>query len=126
MPTSSRKPVYGLVFLFKYVNDDWDVEEESDTEDVWFANQVSLKKHTTLPTSIVLLSSCLTWETRQTVDNACATVAMINILMNSPAVELGEDLRRFKEATQRMSSARRGKALAENQFMRTVHNSFTR
>jgi ubiquitin carboxyl-terminal hydrolase L5 len=125
MPTSSRKPVFGLVFLFKYVKDDWDVEEESDTGDVWFANQVSLK-NTPLPTSIILLFSCLTWKTRQTVDNACATVAMINILMNAPAVELGEELRQFKEATQCMGSARRGKTLAENQFMRTVHNSFTR
>jgi hypothetical protein len=35
-----RKPVHGLIFLFQYTSDDWDVDEESDTDDVWFANQV--------------------------------------------------------------------------------------
>lgn len=39
--TRRSKPVHGLIFLFQYVSDDWEVDEESDTDEVWFANQVS-------------------------------------------------------------------------------------
>lgn len=34
-----RKPIHGLIFLFQYLPEDWEVDKESDTDDVWFANQ---------------------------------------------------------------------------------------
>jgi len=35
------KPVFGLIFLFQYFDEDDAEVEEADDQDVWFANQVS-------------------------------------------------------------------------------------
>ena len=35
-----RRPVYGLIFLFRWREDDPDKQEQSCPEGVWFANQV--------------------------------------------------------------------------------------
>lgn len=51
---------------------------------------------------------------------------MMNILMNAPSIELGKELREFKEMTRTMPSVFRGHALGKNKFIRKVHNSFTR
>lgn len=62
----------------------------------------------------------------KTTDNACATVAMTNILMNSAGVDLGTNLQEFKVSTRHLSTPLRGHALSSNSFIRSVHNSFTR
>ena len=38
------RPVYGLIFLFRWMEEDPDKQEQSCPEGVWFANQVSLGK----------------------------------------------------------------------------------
>ncbi|CAI4214626.1 unnamed protein product [Parascedosporium putredinis] len=65
-------------------------------------------------------------EYAQTVDNSCATVAMLNILMNSPGLELGPELTRFKDQTKDMNSVQRGKLLSENTAIRVQHNLLSR
>lgn len=35
------RPVYGLIFLFKWIEEDPDKQEQSCPEGVWFANQAS-------------------------------------------------------------------------------------
>ncbi|KAH6721364.1 hypothetical protein BKA61DRAFT_699881 [Leptodontidium sp. MPI-SDFR-AT-0119] len=62
----------------------------------------------------------------QTTNNACATIALFNIVMNVPGLDLGENLQAFKEATQRLKPAYRGKRLGDNDFIRGIHNSFAR
>jgi ubiquitin carboxyl-terminal hydrolase L5 len=72
---------YGLVFCFLWHKDvhratDFD---DPDAERVWFANQLS--------------------------DDACASLAILNVLLNtSNDVDLGPRLREFKTETERMSS----------------------
>ncbi|KAH8706793.1 hypothetical protein BGZ61DRAFT_350599 [Ilyonectria robusta] len=94
------KPVLGLIFLFQYVPGHDDVDQDEDTSDVWFANQ--------------------------TTDNACATIALLNIIMNADGIDLGQNLRDFKESTKHLSTPLRGHQLSRNTFIRTIHNSFTR
>lgn len=77
-----------------------ETNEEQDASDVWFANQ--------------------------TTNNACATVAMLNIVMNAEGIELGDKLQAFKESTKNLSTALRGHQISKNRFIRTIHNSFTR
>ncbi|RAL61924.1 hypothetical protein DID88_002413 [Monilinia fructigena] len=95
-------PVYGLVFLFKYIDNDSEDEEEHPRcpNHVWFANQ--------------------------TTHNACATIALLNIVMNVPDLDLGENISSFKEVTQLLKPAYRGQKLSENEYIRNLHNSFAR
>lgn len=62
----------------------------------------------------------------QTIDNACATVALLNIVMNADQIDLGDQLSEFKELTKDSSTALRGHQLGRNTFIRKIHNSFTR
>lgn len=62
----------------------------------------------------------------QTVSNACASVALLNIVNNIPEIDLGEPLRQFKNFTQNFTPALRGDAIGNFQFVKQVHNSFAR
>ncbi|KAL2039579.1 hypothetical protein N7G274_007851 [Stereocaulon virgatum] len=94
------RPVYGLIFLFKWIEEDPDKQEQSCPEGVWFANQ--------------------------TINNACASVALLNIVNNIPSIELGDNLRAFKDFTSNFTPALRGDAIANFDFVKQVHNSFAR
>jgi ubiquitin carboxyl-terminal hydrolase L5 len=62
----------------------------------------------------------------QTTSNACATVALLNIVMNVPDINLGDALKTFKESTRLLKPPYRGQALSHNDFIRNIHNSFLR
>ncbi|KAG6006082.1 hypothetical protein E4U21_007379 [Claviceps maximensis] len=65
-------------------------------------------------------------ESEPTTNNACATVALLNIIMNAPDIELGQQLADFKEATKDLDTFLRGHSISCNSFIRSIHNSFTR
>ncbi|EPE03369.1 ubiquitin carboxyl-terminal hydrolase [Ophiostoma piceae UAMH 11346] len=101
----------GLIFLYKYVEEDDSDEREGCPSSLWFANQ--------------------------TTDNACGTVAMLNIAMNYDSLrtgddkdqkklELGEHLTQFKAATRDLHPALRGHMLSSDAYIRSKHNSFAR
>ncbi|RQM04534.1 hypothetical protein DH86_00004427, partial [Scytalidium sp. 3C] len=97
-----RQPVFGLIFLFKYQEDDGDDgnSAKSCSDHIWFANQ--------------------------TTNNACASIALLNIVMNIPEIELGDFLSGFRTSTQPLDPAHRGWTLSKSQFIRSIHNSFAR
>ena len=43
LTTSNSRPVYGLIFLFKWLEEDPNKQEQSCPNDIWFANQVSFQ-----------------------------------------------------------------------------------
>jgi ubiquitin carboxyl-terminal hydrolase L5 len=107
--------VYGLVFLFKWMGSSHnDVEdasgnlEEDIPETLFFAKQVTT--------------------------NACATQAILSILLNAPesneddhnGITLGETLSSFKAFTSSFPSDLKGEAIAASDEIRTTHNSFAR
>ncbi|KAI5850115.1 ubiquitin carboxyl-terminal hydrolase [Tricharina praecox] len=102
-------PVYGVIFLFKYPvgeskpSDGTAADGTFDpgaAENLFFANQV--------------------------IQNACATQAILSVLLNRADIDVGKDLKDFGEFTQAFPSDLRGEALSNSELIRTVHNSFAR
>jgi ubiquitin carboxyl-terminal hydrolase L5 len=95
------KPIHGLIFLFKWQKSP---EKRPHLEyydnDLFFANQV--------------------------IPNACATQAILSVLLNAKDLELGEELNTFKSFTKEMDSKTKGAMFNEAEKIRTVHNSFAR
>ncbi|KAL9123216.1 MAG: hypothetical protein Q9187_000233 [Circinaria calcarea] len=94
------RPVYGLIFLYKWREDDPVKQEPSCPPNIWFANQ--------------------------TIDNACASIALLNIVNNISNIDLGEHLQQFKDFTSSFTPALRGDAIGNFEFVKQIHNSFAR
>ena len=68
----------------------------------------------------------LTWIEKQTVNSACASVALLNIINNIDGIDLGEELQHFKDFTMPFTPALRGDAIGNFKFVKQIHNSFGR
>ncbi|RDB24082.1 Ubiquitin carboxyl-terminal hydrolase isozyme L5 [Hypsizygus marmoreus] len=92
----------GLIFCFLWRKDAHRPGDFDDpaAERVWFANQLS--------------------------DDACASHAILNVLLNCPDVDVGEELRAFKRETERMSPVMKGLAITNSPLLRKAHNSLAR
>lgn len=95
------RPIYGLILLYQYRQQGVSDPKEDKPSHVWFANQLPAQ-------------------------NSCATLAMINILMNNIEIEVGEHLRQFKDFTTDFTPYQRGEALASFDFVKKIHNSFAK
>ena len=74
----NNRPVHGLIFLFHWKQEPNEEEVElSCPEDLWFANQV--------------------------IDNSCASLALLNIILNVPDLDIGDHLSQFRDFTKDFS-----------------------
>lgn len=94
--------VLGLIFLFKYVREPpKPTVDASSLPGLFFAKQV--------------------------VTNACATQALLSILLNrSEKVQLGSTLENFRDFTMTLPPDMKGLAIGSSDEIRTCHNSFSR
>ncbi|PHH87277.1 hypothetical protein CDD83_9077 [Cordyceps sp. RAO-2017] len=104
------QPLYGVIFLFKFPTDrpyatsdaplDGSFDHEA-SERVFFA--------------------------AQTIHNACATQALLSVLMNrTEEVDIGAQMKDFRDFTMVLPPEFRGEALSNSDLIRDVHNSFAR
>jgi ubiquitin carboxyl-terminal hydrolase L5 len=66
------------------------------------------------------------WFANQTAENACCTIALLNIVNNVSGVDLGEHLKSFKDFTQGFPPPLRGNAISNWRLLKSIHNSFAR
>jgi len=92
------QPIYGLIFLFKWESTK-DDRTTVETPEVFFAKQV--------------------------IPNACATQAILSILLNAKGIEIGP-LQEFKENIREFTPELKGLAIGNHNLIRKVHNSFAR
>ncbi|KZS88713.1 cysteine proteinase [Sistotremastrum niveocremeum HHB9708] len=99
---ASLQPLHALIFLFKWVAPADSSEASVDYDDAFegfFANQV--------------------------VNNACATLAVLNGVCNIPGVGMGSELRGLVDFTTGMDPQTRGLAITSSEFLREAHNSLS-
>jgi ubiquitin carboxyl-terminal hydrolase L5 len=100
---SDYEEVYGLIFLFKYIKNSGytpNVLSKWD-DDLFFAKQV--------------------------IENACATQAILGILMNnSEKIDIGETLKELKTFTSGMDPNMKGLSISNSEKIKTEHNKFSR
>ncbi|KAA0200156.1 hypothetical protein HAZT_HAZT010413 [Hyalella azteca] len=104
---ANLKPVHGLIFLFKWQK----LETQPES------------------TSSVLLNPPSTlFFAKQVINNACATQAVLSVLLNTSHedLKLGSTLSEFKEFTAAFDPNLKGLALSNCDIIRNVHNSFAR
>ena len=108
---AEHAPLYGVIFLFKYT----DIDRSRQPLDGVYQSQ--------LPTEAERSSDV--FFARQMINNACATQAVLNILLNRDDVELGSELSSFKDFISSFDSEMKGETMTNSELIRTVHNSFS-
>ncbi|XP_059059839.1 ubiquitin carboxyl-terminal hydrolase isozyme L5 [Achroia grisella] len=98
------RPVHGLIFLFKYLQHEepaGPVVTDNRLDKIYFAKQV--------------------------INNACATQAIISLLLNCahPDVDIGPELTKLKEFSMSFDPIMRGLSLSNSSTIRTAHNSMS-
>ncbi|XP_059475415.1 ubiquitin carboxyl-terminal hydrolase isozyme L5 [Neocloeon triangulifer] len=99
------QPVHGLIFLFKWVPDSeasGPIVQDYRLDNIFFAKQV--------------------------INNACATQAILSILLNCSHSDLtlGKNLSELKEFCQSFDAHMKGLTISNSPVIRSVHNSFAR
>lgn len=97
--------VYGVIFLFKYRKNEGDA-----------ARNRPGKLCSPPPESLFFA--------RQMIQNACATQALLSIILNSPDISIGPELTSFKEFSFGMDPVTKGMVVSNSQVIRDAHNSF--
>ena len=105
-------PLYGVIFLFKYRLSEF---QQSDNN-----SQPLDGEYAHIDPELVFFA-------HQKIQNACATQAVLSLLMNQPqTLNIGNELSSFKEFVGSFDSELKGESISNADTIRNVHNSFSR
>ncbi|KAK9469653.1 ubiquitin carboxyl-terminal hydrolase [Lipomyces arxii] len=107
---ASLQPLYGLIFLFKYTQSAFAPTENGVPRDGEFDVEAEHNM----------------FFAQQKIQNACATQAILSILLNRSELELGPTLTGFKRFVSEFDPDLRGDTISNSQVIRETHNSFSR
>ncbi|KZZ99388.1 ubiquitin carboxyl-terminal hydrolase 2 [Moelleriella libera RCEF 2490] len=108
---TALQPVYGVIFLFKYPTDEPYVRPDGPIDGV-FDHAASER---------IFFAA-------QTIQNACATQALLSVVMNrgDDMQDIGDAMLNFRDFTMPLPPEFRGEALSNSDLIREVHNSFAK
>ncbi|MES1918582.1 hypothetical protein MHBO_000532 [Bonamia ostreae] len=95
-----QEKVFGLIFLFKWTS----------------LKPPNKKTKQQIPQNLFFA--------RQIIDNACATQAILSVLLNSSEIQLGKFLNEFKKSCSSCSHEEKGIVIGNSKYIKSVHNSF--
>ncbi|KAJ5204824.1 uncharacterized protein N7498_005703 [Penicillium cinerascens] len=109
--------VYGVIFLFKWTREAAGARAEAPLDGTYDPSATD---------NGVFFAA-------QTIQNACGTQAILSVILNHdnppaplPPIDLGPELRSFKDFTAGFPPELRGEALSNSEAIRTAHNTFAR
>jgi len=98
-PAQQLPDIHGFIFLFKWEESAREAQIEPNPDpELFFAKQV--------------------------VRNACATQAILSVLLNRPNIDIGTPLRDIKEFSKHFDAHMRGCSISNSDALRKAHNSF--
>lgn len=97
------QPLHALIFLFKWIPSSTESTAHSGTDDVDFPG----------------------FFTHQVVNNACATLAVLNALGNIPSLKTGAQLSELMQFTAGMDPQTRGLVVTSADWLREIHNALS-
>ncbi|KAI5114939.1 hypothetical protein M0805_006580, partial [Coniferiporia weirii] len=100
---ASLQPIHALIFLFKWVSNEDERGGGSGAYDDAFPGFFA----------------------HQVVNNACATLAVLNALLNIPNLKTGPVLQDLLSFTAGMDAQTRGLAITSSEFLREAHNALS-
>jgi ubiquitin carboxyl-terminal hydrolase L5 len=100
---ATLQPLHALVFLFKYVGGTDERGGGQGTYDDDFPGFFA----------------------RQAVNNACATIAVLNGICNIPSLQMGPELTELLSFTTGMDPQTTGEAITSSSFLRSAHNNLS-
>lgn len=126
------QPLYGLIFLFKYRASEIRKRLEKQRaagagadfapDDGTYDEVSSTLSSTEFPDKSVFFA-------HQKIQNACATQAVLSLLLNlksNGSVNVGKTIKEFGEFVDSFDPELRGECISNSELIREVHNSFSR
>lgn len=105
---SLDSPVYGFIFLFRWIEERRSRRKIVDQSDIFVKNEDIVDN---------------IFFAQQMVPNSCATHSLLSVLLNCPSIHLGETLSRLKVHTSGMNPENKGWAIGNTPELAKAHNS---